>query len=339
MRALSALSQSELVEWMTSVGQPAFRAKQVRDWLDRKWVQSFDEMRNVPNACRARLEAEFLCGSVTPVEARTADDGTTKFLLELADESQIECVLIPSPGRNTVCISTQVGCPVRCAFCASGREGLVRNLTQAEIVDQVRFACHELGHRVDNLVVMGVGEPLLNLDALIPALAAVCDPERIGLSARRVTVSTSGIVPGIRRLAHAGHPWGLAVSLHAPRDRDRARLIPPEYRYPLREILNACRAYETETNRMVTLEYALIAGQNDSLDHAKSLANIAKELHAKVNLIPLNPTGSNHAAPPHEVARAFQAVLVEGGVQATVRREKGAAVAAACGQLRAIHSA
>lgn len=333
--AISSLSQSELAEWLVQNGQPRFRAKQIREWLDRKWVADFDDMRNTPTTLRTALADAFRCTSVEPVDHRSAEDGTTKHLLKLHDGHTIETVLIPAPGRTTVCISSQVGCPVRCAFCASGRTGLIRNLDNAEIIDQVRFACRTLDRRVDNVVVMGIGEPLLNLDALLPALDALCGPERLALSARRITVSTSGIVPGIYRLARAGHPWSLAVSLHSPRDRGRAALIPPQYRYPIREILTACQAYETETNRMVTLEYALMADTNDSIDDAKDLANIAQRLHAKVNLIPHNPAGSSHAPPAGDTVHAFLAALTASGVQATIRREKGAPVNAACGQLRA----
>lgn len=333
--ALSALSQPELAQWLLQNGQPQYRANQIREWLDRKWASDFADMRNIPSTLRSALTDAFRCTSVEPVDHRTADDGTTKYLLELHDKHTIETVLIPAPGRTTVCISSQVGCPVRCAFCASGRTGLARNLDTAEIIDQVRFACRTLDRRVDNVVVMGIGEPLLNLEALLPALEALCAPDRIGLSARRVTISTSGIVPGIYRLAEAGHPWNLAVSLHSPRDRGRAALIPPQYRYPLRDILSACQTYETKTNRMVTLEYALMANTNDSIDDAKDLANIARRLHAKVNLIPHNPAGSIHAPPPNHTTHAFLAILTENGIQATIRREKGALVNAACGQLRA----
>ena len=332
---IATLSKAELKDWLALAGQPRFRTGQIEEWLYHKWVADFADMPNVPNALRTALAESFRCTTVEVVDEHTAPDGTAKYLLKLHDGNAIETVLIPAPGRTTACISTQVGCPVRCAFCASGRPGLVRNLDAAEIVDQVRFACHALGQRVDNVVVMGIGDPLLNLDALIPALETACDPERMNLGARRITVSTSGIVPGIRRLAHAGHPWNLALSLHAPRDRARAELIPPQYRYPLREILAACRAYQKVTNRMVTLEYALMGGVNDSLGDAKDLANIAKGLPAKVNLIPHNPSGSGHKPPPTDTVHAFLALLTESGVHATIRREKGAAVNAACGQLRA----
>ncbi|MFW5802527.1 MAG: 23S rRNA (adenine(2503)-C(2))-methyltransferase RlmN [Verrucomicrobiota bacterium] len=333
--AISTLSQSELAQWLIHNGQPKFRAGQIREWLDRKWVSDFADMRNIPSKLRSELAEAFRCSAVAPLENRTAEDGTTKYLLKLRDNHTIETVLIPAPGRTTVCISSQVGCPVRCAFCASGRTGLTRNLDAAEIIDQIRFACRTLDQRVDNVVVMGIGEPLLNLDALLPALEALCSADRIGLSARRVTISTSGIVPGIYRLAAAGHPWNLAVSLHSPRDRGRAALIPPQYRYPLRDILAACQTYETKTNRMVTLEYALMANTNDSIDDAKDLSNIALRLHAKVNLIPHNPVGSSHAPPANATTHAFLAILTENGIQATIRREKGALVNAACGQLRA----
>jgi 23S rRNA (adenine2503-C2)-methyltransferase len=330
------LTDAALEAVLREAGQPAFRARQLRQWLYRQRVRSFAEMRNLPAALRERLADGFVAFALVCRETQTAADGTVKWLFELPDGETVETVFIPADGRTTVCISTQVGCPVRCAFCASGRDGLVRDLTPGEIVDQVIAACDPGGKRPDNIVVMGIGEPLLNLDAVLPALDRICTPEPdgLGFGARHVTVSTSGIVPGILRLAEAGRQWNLALSLHASNDAARARLIPAAYRYPLAEILDACRTYRERTGRMVTLEYALFRNRNDGDGDAAELAQIARSLRAKVNLIPCNAAGGAFAAPAADRVQAFLARLLDLRVQATVRRRRGEDILAACGQLR-----
>lgn len=333
-RPLRELSSAEATAWLAAQGQPGFRAKQIREWLFAKLALAAGEMSNLPASLRAALERDFAVCSVAALETLEGSDGTTKWLLALEDGETIETVLIRAPDRLTLCISTQVGCPVRCAFCASGRQGLVRNLTAGEMVDQVVFAQRAAGRRVDNLVVMGMGEPLLNLDALLAALDMACSAEGLGIGARHVTVSTSGIVPGIRGLAEAGRQWNLALSLHGADDERRARFIPPAHRYPLAEILAACREYRAATGRMVTLEYALVAGENDSLADGEALAVIARDLRAKVNVIPCNAADSGHRASAAGRVRAFHDLLLARGVQATVRRRKGHDIEAACGQLR-----
>jgi len=333
--SIKDVGSERLAAWLREQGQPAFRAKQIREWLYPKWCTDFTEMTNLPATLRAELAVAFEAFTVSADETVRGTDETEKFLLALPDGNRIESVLIRAPGRETVCISTQVGCPVRCVFCASGRGGLVRDLTAGEIVDQVIFACRALGHRVNNIVVMGIGEPLLNLGNLIPALDAICAADGLGVGARHVTVSTSGIVPGIRRLAEVARPWNLALSLHSPTDAGRSKVIPPRHRYPLVDVLAACDEYARLSGRMVTLEYTMIAGRNDSRDDLARLAQIARRLRAKVNLIPYNRTGEGICAPPAEGVAAFLDELCAGGVQATVRREKGAEIGAACGQLRA----
>jgi len=336
LRPLRELTSTELAAWLEAHRQPAFRAKQIRQWLFANLALDAAEMSNLPAALRKALAADFAVCSVALLEAQEDGEGTTKWLLGLGDGETIEAVLIRAPERLTVCISTQVGCPVRCGFCASGRHGLTRDLSAGEIIDQVVFANRAAGERVDNIVVMGMGEPLLNLDALLQALDTICAPETgLGIGGRHITVSTSGIVPGIRRLAAAGRQWNLALSLHGVTDQARARLIPPAFRYPLAEILQACREYRETAGRMVTLEYALIAGENDSATDGRHLARIALDLHAKVNLIPCNATGAAHRASAAEQVRVFHEQLVADGVQATVRRRKGSDIRAACGQLRA----
>lgn len=332
--SLKQIPEEELRGWLASRGEPAFRLRQVRDWLFRSWCTDVSEMRNLPGAVRRDLDACFSVFSLRCTDVVRAEDDTEKFLFELADGESVETVLIPTPKRTTVCVSTQVGCPVRCSFCVSGNDGLVRNLTASEIVDQVVYVCRRLSRRVDNVVVMGMGEPLLNYANLVSALGTISDPELLGIGARHVTVSTSGIVPGIRHLADLQRQWGLAVSLHAPTDDARSRLIPSACRYPLDQILEACRYHRERTGRMCTLEYALVHGRNDRDSDARELRRIALDLRAKVNLIPLNPGAGPFCGSPPAVVAAFAAVLRAGGVRATVRRSRGEDIRAACGQLR-----
>ncbi len=337
LRQIKNLSDDEFAAWLAEHRQPAFRGKQVREWLYRHLAVSWDEMTSLPASLRQDLAADFLAGSLAIVQEQSDDDGTVKVLFRLPDGETIESVRIKAPGRNTVCISTQVGCPVRCTFCASGRDGLIRDLTPGEIVDQVVMACRALGERVDNIVVMGMGEPLLNLDNLLAALEIIGSPNGLGIGARSITISTSGVVPGIRRLAELGRQWNLALSLHATTEEARARLIPAAYRWPLEEILAACCDYFDRTSRIVTLEYALIAGNNDSAAEMRQLAGIARRLHAKVNFIPYNQTTAAYRQPiDAEVRRCIQ-TIEKAGIPVTVRREKGSGIEAACGQLRRRH--
>lgn len=332
---LKDLGISGLKETLANLRQPAFRAKQIQEWLYGKFANSFEEMTNLPAGLRASLAEVTRPFALTVVEClKDPQDGTVKWLSELEDGNTIETVLIRVPGRTTVCISTQVGCPVRCVFCASGKGGLVRNLTPGEIIDQVILACREVGDRVDNIVVMGMGEPLLNLDALAAALDGISGEDTLGFGARHITISTSGIVPEIRRLADMGRSWNLALSLHAVNDEMRSQIIPPANRFPLEEIFSACEYHRNATGRMLTLEYALIKDKNDSRDTLMALSEIAHRLRAKVNLIPCNPNASRLTAPT--MRRCYEAVdfLTAQGVQATLRHSHGQGILAACGQLR-----
>ena len=336
MRSLKDIPDDELLSLLKSWGQPAFRVKQLRTWLyGPRFAATYAEMTNLPATLREKL-AETVAPFALEVVQTVTDpqDGTVKWLSRLLDGNTIETVLIRVPRRTTVCVSTQVGCAVRCVFCASGRYGLVRDLTKAEIIDQVMLACRELGKRVDNVVVMGMGEPLMNLDALVSALDELGSPETIDLGNRHVTISTSGIVPGIRRLAELRRPWNLALSLHAVNDEERARIIPTEYRYPLEEIFAACEYHRELTNRMLTLEYALIDGRNDSRPTLERLAAIARRLHAKVNLIPCNSNASNCKSPSLRRCHEALTFLEQSGVQATLRISHGQGILAACGQLK-----
>lgn len=332
--AIKDLRDDALAQWLAQRQQPAFRAKQIHDWLYKKLAMDFNDMANLPLELRQALAADFQACAIQPVQKQAAGDHTVKWLSQLDDGETIETVLIRAPERDTVCISSQVGCAVRCIFCASGKQGLVRNLRCAEILDQVVLASHEIGHLVNNVVVMGMGEPLHNFDALVSALRLLCSAEGLGLGARHVTVSTSGVPTGIRKLADLQTPWNLALSLHAVSDELRATLIPPAKRAPMEDIFTACEYYQQKNNRMMTLEYVLLEGRNCQPEDASHLADIAHRLHAKVNLIPCNNDDGPCRAPADDVCERFLNHLLSRHVHATLRRRKGKDIQAACGQLR-----
>ncbi|MCR4574506.1 MAG: 23S rRNA (adenine(2503)-C(2))-methyltransferase RlmN [Lentisphaeria bacterium] len=327
-------TKKQLAEWLETHKQPAFRLSQIQDWIFKKLAVSFDEMVNLPKALREELSEEFLPFSLDVVTRQADDDRTVKWLSRLHDGHTIETVLIRAPKRNTVCISTQVGCQVHCIFCATGKQGFVRNLEVAEIVDQVVLASREIGELVSNVVVMGMGEPLHNLQNLIPALEMVCSPEGFGLGARHVTISTSGIPHGIRQLADLQRPWNLAVSLHAANNALRARIIPPKFRFRIEDIQEAVAYYRERTGRMPTIEYVLVENLNASAEDASALADVAHDFHAKVNLIPCNSDEPRFAPPPPEACEKFLSILTKRNLQATLRMRKGKNIQAACGQLR-----
>lgn len=331
---LKDLSRLQLTECLRDNGFPAFRARQLENWLYQHWATTPADLKNLPLPLRDFLEQHFRLFALDVVTTSTDDDETIKWLARLADGHTLETVLIRAPHRRTVCISTQVGCGVRCAFCASGQGGLVRNLTPAEIIDQVILACRSLQDKITHVVVMGMGEPLHNFDSLCTALQNLTDPGLFALGARHITVSTSGIPDRIRALAERGFSWNLAVSLHAPNDTLRARIIPPPHRHPIADILDACDYYREKVNRMPTLEYTLVNQLNDAPAEAEDLAALARHHHCKVNLIPCNANLPHFASPPAAACRAFLDILTASGVQATLRLRKGETIAAACGQLR-----
>ncbi len=334
--SLLGATAEELRTFLVHAGEPAFRARQIINWLYVQRVANPEEMANLPLVLRRKMTEYFHLPATRLAESVTAPDGTRKLLLELQDKECIEMVLIPSPERMTFCLSTQVGCPVGCRFCASGAHGLTRNLTTSEILEELYIGAREHGGLPDNIVFMGIGEGLLNFDHLMRAIRLMTDAQAIGLSPRRLTISTSGYVPGILRLAEEGKPLTLAISLHAPDEATRACLIPEQLRYPIPEILRAADVYAEKSGRMVTLEYTLLAGINDSPGHAAELARLAIRHHAKVNLIACNPVGSEFKRPAPEVIRKFVECLEKhGAAHVTLRVEKGSPEAAACGQLRA----
>ena len=326
------VTREELAELLE--GEPGFRVRQVWDGLHVR-VQRPDELTELPAALRARLSAA-LPPSLREVSRQSADDGeTTKWLWALGDGAQVETVLMRYPDRVTVCVSTQAGCAMACQFCATGQAGFQRQLTQGEIVEQVAVAMREAApRRVSNIVFMGMGEPLANYDRVWGAVVRLHDD--MGLSARHLTLSTVGIVPGIRRLAAETLPVNLAVSLHAANDELRDELVPINRRYPLAMLAEACAEYVAASGRRLSIEWAMIDGVNDRKSDAVELAAFARPLGAHVNLIPLNPTpGYPVVGSPREQVRRFRGHLAALGVNATIRVTRGAEIDAACGQLAA----
>jgi 23S rRNA (adenine2503-C2)-methyltransferase len=332
---LHGLTRLELQARLESLGQPAYRAAQVWGWLYAQRATEWETMTNLPRPLLDLLQGAFTLASAREAEAREAPDGTVKLLARLADGDAVETVVIPAGARRTVCVSTQLGCARRCAFCASGQAGLRRNLQAGEIVGQVVLAARRIGDRPSNVVFMGIGEPLDNYDATLKAARILNDAEGMNIGARRITISTCGVVPGIERLAGEGLQVELSVSLHAPDDASRSRLMPVNRQWPLAVLMAACRDYTQRTGRIVTFEYTLVAGVNDSRAQAAALARLVKGAGGRVNLIPLSPVAEYAgAAPAPEAARAFSAALTAAGVHNTLRSSRGAAVGGACGQLR-----
>jgi len=315
----------------TQAGLPAYRADQLADWVWRKGVTDPAKMANLPASVVEAFEIATTC----PVGRADSRDGTLKLLLATRDGQHIETVMIPEPPRATACLSTQIGCGIGCGFCASGQDGLVRNLSAGEIVEQVLHLQQAAERRITNVVLMGMGEPLANYDAVLSAIRTIVDPKRLAVSARKVTVSTVGLPKAIRRLAREAPPVTLAISLHAPTDAIRRRLIPAAAKTPLADVLAAASDFYGAHKREVTLEYVLLAGVNDSMLCADALAQLARPLRCNVNLIRYNPVASlGYQAPSAAKVKAFASQLRSKGVNVHVRRSRGADADAACGQLR-----
>lgn len=350
---LTGETLDSLSDRLRARGEPAFRARQILDWLYKKRVRSWEEMTNLPKPLRVWLAETFELLPARLVLNRQSEDVTDKLLLELGDQSLIETVIIRAPqegvglehSRKTICISTQVGCAMACAFCASGLAGLKRDLLAGEIVAQLLQVCHREDARTpraraelasfDNIVVMGMGEPLANYDATLQALRIVNAEWGLGFGARRITLSTSGLVPKILRLAEEDLGFRLAISLHGATDEVRERIMPVNKAYPLAELIPAIRTFSARHGRMVTLEFILIEDVNDSLEQAGKLRDIALDLHAHVNLIPYNTVaGLDWRRPSLSRQERFAEVLRAARVSVTLRREKGHDIDAACGQLR-----
>lgn len=329
--------------WCEELGQPSFRARQVLHWLYGMRVESVEAMTNLPAAFRAGLGTRARATLPRVSRAQGAGDTTRKFLLGLEDGQLVETVLIPaSPGlygdradRLTLCVSTQVGCAYGCRFCASGLDGFRRNLAPSEIVGQLIVAEREAKQRVSNLVFMGMGEPLANYGNVLAAIRILNAPWGIGLGARKITISTSGLAPEIEKLAAEPLQVRLAISLHGASDEVRDRIMPVNRRFPLARLMAACEAYQRVKGRMITFEYILLAGVNDALAEAPRLAGLARRVHAKVNLIPFNEVPeTGFKRPSDEVCRRFAEAVGRAGATVTLRTEKGHDIEAACGQLR-----
>jgi len=326
-------------EWMDQQGQPSWRADQVMNWLFQKRITDFKEMTNLPRDLRLRLADSFTLDPLTPLEVQTSRDGTVKFLFGLRDGHAIETVIMRHRYGNSVCVTTQVGCRIGCTFCASTLGGLKRNLEAGEIVAQVVAAQRFLdpkGERVRTVVVMGSGEPFENYEETMRFIRVINDPGGLRIGQRHITVSTSGVVPCIRKFAEEGLQVGLAVSLHAPNNELRSKLMPINRRYPLPELMDACRYYLELTGRRITFEYALIGGRNDGEEHAHELGKLLSGMKCLVNLIPVNfvPERNLQRTPREQILR-FQRILQSYRVNTTIRREHGSDIDAACGQLRA----
>jgi 23S rRNA (adenine2503-C2)-methyltransferase len=322
---------------MRDQGQPEFRADQVFRWLYQGRAASCDAMSDLPKKVRAALAESFTLWTTRVAKQHRADDGTQKLLIELADGGQIECVLLADGDRRSICISTQVGCAMGCVFCASGLDGVDRNLTTGEIVEQMLRLQHLLpaDERLSHIVVMGMGEPLANLDRLLPALEVASSEKGLGISARRITISTVGLPPAMRRLVERNTRYNLAVSLHAPHDDLRNRLVPVNHRMGLKAILNEADNYFTQSGRRLTYEYVLLADVNDSPECARQLAALLHGRNALVNVIPYNPVaGLPYRTPSSAASRRFREILESAGLNVKFRRRKGQKINAACGQLR-----
>jgi 23S rRNA (adenine2503-C2)-methyltransferase len=331
------LSFKDLVAFLGEHKQPAYRAKQIRQWLFQKHATSFSDMTNLSRALREQLEEDFTIGGLKTLRRAESSDGTVKFLFGLGDGASIESVLIPETRRLTLCISTQAGCGFGCAFCATAVLGLRRNLTASEIVDQVIEASRSLtaDRRITHVVLMGMGEPLANYTQTVNALEIITDGEwGLGISPRRVTLSTVGLVPQIEKLMEQTRV-NLAISLHAPTNELRGELMPVNRKYSLEQLLDCCRNLPIPRRKRITFEYVLLGGVNDSEQQARQLARLLRGIPSKVNVIPFNPhPGSAFVRPAPEQIERFQSVLRDEGVQINVRRPRGDDIQAACGQLQ-----
>lgn len=333
-----SMTPGEMEQWLSGLGEPGFRGRQLFHWLWRSGVEEWGAITEWPVALRDRLNREFPVHRLRATKREVAVDGTAKLLLALADGQQVETVLLPHPYGYSVCVSSQVGCRMGCTFCASGLAGKLRDLSAGEMLDQVRVAnqlATAAGHRVSRIDLMGIGEPLDNYANMVKFLRLAHEPAGLNVSYRHMTVSTSGLVPAILRLADEGLPVTLAVSLHAPDDALRRQLMPVNRAYPLARLLPACREYSERTGRRVTFEYAMLSGVNDRQEDARQLVELLAGFSCHVNLIPWNPVPEHPYTPsPPAVVRRFRQVVQEHGISCTIRRELGQEIDAACGQLR-----
>lgn len=336
---IKSMTMDELKDYLVSMGEKPFRAKQLYEWMHVRLVSSFDEMTNLPKSLREKLEESCSLTVLTQEDLQISKiDGTRKYLFALSDGNMVESVLMKYEHGNSVCISSQVGCRMGCRFCASTLDGLVRGLTPSEMLDQIYRIQTDIGERVSNVVVMGTGEPLDNYDNLIRFIHLLTDPNGLNISQRNVTVSTCGIVPRIYDLAKEDLQITLALSLHASTQEKRQELMPIANRYDIHEVLKAMKDYVNATGRRVTFEYSLVGGVNDTDEDAVRLAGLLKGLLCHVNLIPVNPIKErSYVQSNHRRVLAFQKKLENLGINVTIRRELGRDIDGACGQLRRRH--
>lgn len=333
---LKSMLFEELKAYIQEKKEPAFRANQIYEWLHKKLVASIDDMTNLPFSFREFLKEDTSITSLKLVTVRISkEDGTRKYLFELEDGNIIESVLMRYKHGNSVCISSQVGCRMGCKFCASTLDGLLRNLTAAEMLDQIYRIQRDIGERISNIVIMGSGEPMDNYDNIVRFIKLLSDARGLNISQRNITVSTCGIVPNMIKLADEGFQITLALSLHAPNDEIRRSLMPIANKYPIQEILKACDYYYKKTGRRVTYEYSLVAGINDNLSEAGKVIKLLKHRKGHINLIPVNPIKErDYKKSAHKSILAFKNLLEKEGLNVTVRREMGQDIDGACGQLR-----
>lgn len=337
---IKSLNIEELTEYVMGMGFPKFRAGQLYQWMHSKLVTGFDKMTNIPKDMKEKLTQECEYVALKAVKVQTsAIDGTSKYLFELGDKNLIESVLMKYKHGNSVCISSQVGCRMGCRFCASTLDGCVRNLTPSEMLDQIYRIQDLTGERVDNVVVMGSGEPMDNYESLIKFMELLNAKDGLNISARNLTVSTCGLVPKIYELADMQPQITLAISLHAPNDELRRTLMPIANKYSVEELIKACRYYVGKTNRRITFEYSLVQGVNDSVAQAEELAGLVKGLNCHINLIPVNPIKErDFRQTRQEEIQKFKNRLEKNSINVTIRREMGRDIDGACGQLRKSYS-
>lgn len=338
--SLYSLTFDEIKQWLKENGEPAFRATQIYEWLYEKRVSSFDDMSNLSKDLREKLNDQFKLTTLkTIIQQRSQDNTTMKFLFELVDGYSIETVLMKHDYGYSVCVTTQVGCRIGCTFCASTLGGLKRQLEAGEIVSQVlkvQKALDEAGERVSSVVIMGIGEPFDNYEEMLAFLKIINHDKGLNIGARHITISTSGIIPRIYDFADEKMQINFAISLHAPYAELRSKLMPINKAYPLEELMDSVRYYNKKTGRRVSFEYGLFGGENDSIQHAKDLANLIRDTKCHVNLIPVNYVPErDYVRTPREKIFDFERTLKEEGINVTIRREQGHDIDAACGQLRA----
>ncbi|MCR4999471.1 MAG: 23S rRNA (adenine(2503)-C(2))-methyltransferase RlmN [Lachnospiraceae bacterium] len=336
---IKSLTYNELLEVMPSLGEKAFRGKQLYEWMHVHLARDYDEMTNLSKALREKLRQECEYTALTIEECQiSAIDGTRKYLFALADGNMVESVLMRYKHGNSVCISSQVGCKMGCRFCASTLDGWLRNLTPAEMLDQIYAIQRDTGERVSNVVVMGTGEPMDNYDNIVKFIGMLSDEHGLNISQRNITVSTCGLVPRILQLAELNLSITLALSLHASNQEKRAALMPIANAFEIHEVLDACRTYFDKTGRRVSFEYSLVAGVNDSEEDARELSELIGDMNCHVNLIPVNPIKErDYVSSTHDAVLRFKNRLEKNGINVTIRREMGRDIDGACGQLRRKH--